>query len=304
MDPWRVETGNGVKSRLAEWVASRTEGASLGGVSGLFAVSERIISDLTERFPAVRNLPAGAAPYGFEASDLVLAAAKPAQALDSRPPTPAASGADLRHMVYIGALSDSQLPVLEALLDALVALRSTDPVVAGRLRLQLIGTTYAAPPRAAPRAAALITQRGLGDQVVEHRVRVPYLDALGQTAAADANLVLGDLTTYYAALKLMPLLAARRPVLAFLHVDSEPAVLLRRLGARGLVCYGTPTAPSPSAAVHALASTLVDFVHDRIPILDSDFVGDSVLSERTAERMTGALASVLDRVAANPRAGS
>lgn len=85
VDPWRVETGNGVKSRLAEWVASRTEGASLGGVSGLFAVSERIISDLTERFPAVRNLPAGAAPYGFEASDLVLAAAKPAQALDSRP---------------------------------------------------------------------------------------------------------------------------------------------------------------------------------------------------------------------------
>jgi hypothetical protein len=292
-----------MKSRLAAWLAARTEGWCLASVSGLFAVSERILADLVAQFPAVSQLPAGAAPYGFEPTDMALVRAGVAGRSGSADPATGSRPRDgIRRLFYIGSISDSQRIVLAALLDALVALKDADPVAAARLRIEMIGTTYAAPPRTAPRATVLIEERGLGDQVSEHPARVPYLEALTLTVSADANLVLGDLTTYYAASKLMPLVAARRPLLALLHADSEPATLLKRLGARGIICYGTPSVPSPSAAVPALISTLVDFVYDRIPIVESDIASDTALADRTAERMTGALAEVLDRVVDGPRA--
>jgi hypothetical protein len=304
VDPWRVAAGAGIKSRLAAWLAARTEGACLKSTSGLFAVSDRIIADVVRRFPSTRDLPAGSAPYGFEESDLGLVAARTRAGVSGPLARGPIAEGGVRRLVYLGALSDSQRPVLAALLDALMALRQSDPPLAARIRLDLIGTTYAAPPRIEPRAADLVADRGLGDQVVEQPARVPYLDALSLMAAADGNLILGDLTTYYAASKLMPLLAARRPVLALLHGDSEPAALLTRLGARAVVCYGTEAVPSPNAAVHTLTSTLVDFVHGRIPIVDSDFAADGALVDRTAERMTGELAAVLDRVAEQARARS
>jgi hypothetical protein len=302
VDPWRVAEGAGAKSRLAALVAALTEGSCLRSVSGLFAVSERILSDLAERFAFVRGLPAASAPYGFEPSDLELVTGRGGVTDTERlPVVPPSASNGLVRLLYIGSLSDSQRPVLAALLDALVALRTSDAAAAARIRLELIGTTYAAPPRAAPRAEAMIAERDLTDVVVERPARVPYAEALALMGGADTNIVLGDLTTYYAASKLMPLLAARRPVLALLHADSEPAALLQRLGARGVVCYGTPAVPSPGAAVQLVTSTLVDIVHARIPVVDADLAGDGVLAERTALRMTAALASVLDRVAAGPK---
>jgi hypothetical protein len=300
VDPWRVAQGRGVKSRLAAWLAARTEGWCLAAVSGLFAVSERIIADVVERFPKLAKLPAGSAAYGFEATDMALVErGMVAKTIPLVADVSLAGGH--RRIRYIGSISDSQRPVLAALLDALVALKARDPVAAARVRIDLIGTTYAPPPRATPRASALIAERGLGDQVTEQPARVPYFEALSLMASADANLVLGDLTAYYAASKLMPLIAARRPVVALLHANSEPAALLQRLGARGVICYGTPSVPSPGAAVPALTSTLVDFVHARIPVVEPEMAGESALTERTAEHMTGVLAEVLDRVADRPR---
>ena len=104
----------------------------------------------------------------------------------------------------------------------------------------------------APRAADLIRERGLQDLVVESPPRIPYVEALGLMAHAGANIVLGDTTRYYAASKLMPVLSARRP--------SSPCSMRRpsrppppATAARGLVCYGTPDVPSPSAVVSAIS---------------------------------------------------
>jgi hypothetical protein len=298
VDPWRIAATGTLKSRLASWVAARSEGWCLRAVSGLFAVSDAIVDDVRIRFPWVRGIPGGAAPYGFEESDLALlpAGRAPDPTGPSRDVDHAGADHGLRRVVYIGALSDAQLPVLAALLDAMVALRDEDPAHAIRLRLELYGTTYAAPARAVARAAALVAARGLESQVYEHPVRVPYVRALTLAAGADANLVLGDTTAYYAASKLMPVLAARRPVLAVVHADTEPAALLRRLGCHGLVCYGTADAPSPGTAVRDITSALNDLIQGRLPAMTADFDTDAALQSRTAERMTGALAAVLDRV--------
>jgi hypothetical protein len=300
VDPWRIAAAGTAKSRLAGWVAARSEGHSLRAVSGVFAVSDPIVADVRARFPWLNGVPAGAAPYGFEASDLLLVAAA-----DRDGQTGGAKGARTGggaggpyRLVYVGAISDAQLPVVAAVLAAVSRLRARNPEAAARLRIELYGTTYAPPHRAAPRVAHLVAQHGLADQVHEHPARIPYVDALTMAARADANLVLGDITSYYAASKLMPVLAARRPVIAVLHADTEPASVLRRLEARGLVCYGTADVPSPGTAVEGVASVLFELIQGRVPVVTSDFAADEILQGRTAAQMTAALAAVLDQATA------
>ena len=294
VDPWRIG-GRSIKSRLAAWVAARTEGFSIRRVAGVFAVSDGVLTDVRTRFPWLQHVASGWAAYGFEPSDLGLVGAGDS-AGESPSRTRSAGDAQSCRLVYVGALSDSQLPVLEALLDAIAELRQQLPALAQRLRLELYGTTYAAPQLARARATELVTARGLEALVHEQPQRVPYTDALALARQADANLVLGDLTTYYAASKLMPLLAARRPILALLHAGTEPATALSRLGAKGLVCYGTPMCPSPRAAVSAVVQALRALLDRQIRPVTPDFASDPVFRERTAERMTAALAALLDRV--------
>ncbi len=306
VDPWRIAATGTVKSRLAAWMAARTEGRCLRAVDGLFAVSDAIIADVRARFPWTSAMPAGAAPYGYEEADRTLLL-KDQQATVAASPgdgqtDPGRVGGGVCRLVYIGALSDAQLPVLAALLDAVVLLRSERPAIAARLRIECYGTTYAAPAVAVARTTALVAERGLESQVSEHPARVPYVRALALADDAGANLVLGDTTAYYAASKLMPVLAARRPVLALVHAATEPAALLRRLGCRGLVCYGTADTPSPGTAVRDIASALNELIQGTLPAMTADFTTDAALESRTAARMTEALAAVLDRVAAGGRA--
>jgi hypothetical protein len=306
VDPWRIAATGTVKSRVAAWMAERTEGRCLRAVDGLFAVSDAIITDVRSRFPWTSAMPAGAAPYGFEEADRTLLLKDPVAAVAESPGDGSndagrVGGAGCR-LVYIGALSDAQLPVLAALLDAVVLLRSERPAVAARLRIEFYGTTYAAPAVAVARTTALVAERGLEAQVSEHPVRVPYVRALTLADGAGANLVLGDTTAYYAASKLMPVLAAGRPVLAIVHAATEPAALLRRLGCRGLVCYGTADTPSPGTAVRDIASALNELIQGTLPAMTADFTTDAALQSRTAARMTEALAVVLDRVSAGGRA--
>ena len=302
VDPWRIAATGTVKSRVARWMATRTEGGCLRAVDGLFAVSDAIIADVRSRFPWTSAMPAGAAPYGFEEADRSLllpdhAVARSGDSGDGRRDF-RSGGEDTCCLVYIGALSDAQLPVLAALLDAVVLLRSERPAVAARLRIELYGTTYAAPGMAVARTAALVAARGLESVVAEHPVRVPYVRALTLADSSGANLVLGDTTAYYAASKLMPVLAARRPVVAIVHAATEPAALLRRLGCRGLVCYGTADTPSPGTAVRDIASALNELIQGTLPAMTADFTTDAALQSRTAARMTEALAAVLGQVAA------
>ena len=281
VDPWRIEPTGTLKSRLAARVAAWSEGWCLGGVSGLFSVSQAIVAEVQARFPAVAHVPSGSAPYGFDAADLTLAGTS----------TPGAPGdGTLRRIVYVGALSDSQLPVFTSFLDALAA----TPLP---IRVELYGTTYAPGARARPRVAHLVEARGLSSQVIERPERVPYAEAMALAAGADANLVVGDLTTYYAASKLMPTLAARRPIVAVLHAATEPAALLRGLNARGLVLYGDQPSPTPADAVPSIRAVLSDLVAGRISPLTIDVMTDLTLRPRTAAGMTGALADVLTRVA-------
>lgn len=277
VDPWRIEATATIKSRLAARVAAWSEGWCLRGVSGVFAVSQAIVTDVQARFPGVAGLPAGSAPYGFDAADLALAG------------KPAARDGELRRLVYVGALSDSQLPVFTALLDALAA----TPLP---IRVELYGTTYAPGARARPRVAELVAERKLEAQVIERPERVPYAEAMALAAGADANLVVGDLTTYYAASKLMPTLAARRPIVALLHAGTEPGALLRGLNAKGLVLYGDQPSPTPADAVPSVRAVLSDLVAGRIPPLTIDVMTDLTLRPRTAAGMTGALADVLTKV--------
>ncbi len=301
LDPWDVggDVGgaSGFKRALAAWVAARAEGPCLRQVAGVFAVSDGIVQQLRVRFPFLDGRPAGAAPYGFEPTDLALLARH--TAAGASPPSAASNDhAWPLRIVYVGAISQSQRVVMCALLDAITRLRRRSPEVAARIRVDCYGTGYARPGQATTRVADLAAERGLKAWVTESPGRVPYAEALAMMATSGANLVLGDLTTYYAASKLMPVLASGRPVLAVLHSETEPARLLRRLNASGLVCYGNAAAPTPGDAVFSIADKLECLAMGRVAPIAADAEVHEVLKMRTAEHMTRALARVLDNVVA------
>ena len=53
VDPWHIEQRRAMKSRFAAWLARRTEGLALRGVSGLFAVAPQIVADAQARCTAI-----------------------------------------------------------------------------------------------------------------------------------------------------------------------------------------------------------------------------------------------------------
>ena len=128
----------------------------------LLAAHERAVSGVAGRWPG-RSRPRGRRPVG--------------------------------RLVYIGALSDAQLPVLAVITRC----RRAAPRERSRRRPRVSGSSSTEPPMRRPRVAVRGRRRsspsgGLESQVSEHPVRVPYVRALTLADGADANLVLGDTT--------------------------------------------------------------------------------------------------------------
>jgi hypothetical protein len=292
IDPWVITPQPGLKSRVARLIARALEGWALQAVDGIFAVSAEINRRLVERFPRLAAVPREAAPYGLEPTDFVHLA----------PRAPSPGGASERaEVLYIGAVSAAMEPVLDAVLESLAHLRRDDPRSFARLRLSLVGTSYQVDERTTPRSAAGVAARRLEGTVSERLARIPFGEALRATRTATANLIIGDMTAYYAASKLMPMLASGRPIVALLEEGSEPARLLRRLGAAGLVTYSaTDPARHPRHAAARLAEVFASVARGELAAVEADF-DDPLLRGRTARAMTEALAGVLDRSTSTSR---
>lgn len=291
VDPWTMAPGGGIKRRLAALVARTLEGRCLRAVKGVFAVSEVMNARLRERFSFLAGIPMAAEPYGLEPNDY-------------RDLIPAGAGAvrqtgSVARIVYVGVLPPLMHGPFAVVLDAIRSFRDSEPKVFAALALELYGTNYAGAAMSVPLAGEMVRSRELGAIVLEQPMRVPYVEALSLMLGAAANLVIGDTTSYYAASKLMPTLAAGRPIVAFLHEDSAPAQLLRDLNAPGLVTYGSREDNAPATRLAALRDVLRLVANGSLPDIKVDFTSDVRLQRRTAAAMTASLASLLDQVVTN-----
>jgi hypothetical protein len=260
IDPW-IHTSNDrtLKSRISQTIARLLEGRVVRKSNAILAVSDGILRDLVNRNPGIKNTPMKAIPYGVELKDFK---------------SIAINGTVRNDRVvfrYIGSLSDSMLRVVRVLLEAFAELRKEQ-----HIQVEFIGTSYAAGGSAEPRIGKYILELQLEDTVQEMPNRIPYRKAMELTRDSDILLLVGDMTAYYAASKLMGLIASQQPFFAFLQSDSYPAQFLRRFNYKYLVEYTADDGSTPEDRLQAVVATLRQLIagrtsYDPIPVEAPEF---------------------------------
>lgn len=280
IDPWvrEILPSDNMKAKISQRIARLFEGFSVRKSSALFAVSEGIIKDIRTRYPKAVNIPAAAVAYGVEFSDYdqVQVAKKDA--------------GDTRLIVrYIGALSDSMLDVVRILLLAFKTIHDSS------IYIEFIGTSYAGGGLAKGRIQHLITEFSLEDQVKEFPDRVSYKEALHLNMSSDILLLVGDMTPYYAASKLMGLVASQKPFIAFLHRESFPARFLKELKYPYVVEYGAQPGNLPEQHLQDLVTTirrLKNELHQFTPVSKNH----PAFLEHTASQMSKVFISTIEKI--------
>lgn len=294
-DPWvgawgeTVGAGPGgrvdIKSRISRAIAVRLERRVVPAADALTGVSTALLEELAARFPAVANRPREVLPIGIDPADV-------AQADDGAPAfAPPDDGGF--HVCYVGTALPLGQEVMRVVLDA-AARAAVEPALASRLRLHFVGTSNEARPDAAPRVRPLAEAAGVGALVSEHPPRVPFYDALRVLRRAGAILLAGTSEARYTASKLHAALAARRPILALVHADSDVAKALAPIAARepsvALFTYGPGT--PVSSLVPAVAGQLARWTSGPPPPPAAEALADEAQGPALAAR----LARLLDQV--------
>lgn len=281
IDPWvrKIEPTDNLKARISQWIARRIEGFSVVRSSAIFAVSEGIIHDLQKRYPKSKGIPAVAVPYGVELSDY-----------DHIPAADRVAVPGKLTIRYIGALSDSMLEVATVLLRALKAVRKEYNIY-----VEFIGTSYTSNNLSKSRIESIIEKYSLQTFVKEFPLRVAYKEALKLNLSADVLLLVGDMTPYYAASKLMGLIASQKPFIALVHRESFPAQFIEALNYPHVVQYSTRDNDLPEQHLDELIvriNTLLNGLDKFTPI-----PGDHPLfTSYTARQMTKIFTKTIEKV--------
>lgn len=277
IDPWvyKIE-GKNRKARFSQWIAKRLEGFVVKRSSAVFAVSQGILDDLAGRYPSIREKPLVPVPYGVEASDFhTIKVQKPA------------GGPVL--LRYTGAISEAMLPVVDTLFRALKIVHRQRP-----LKVIFTGTSYAGKGLAKPVLTGLTDSNDLSSFITENPQRVGYREALELSLSSDVQLLIGDTTPYYAASKLMGLVASGQPFFAFVHRNSFPASFLNELG------YPHKTAFEPEELdrqekVEELAAAILHAIDKKDQFKGID-INNPVLAQYSAGAMTKTFSDTLKKV--------
>ncbi len=277
IDPWLYPTNmKDIKTRVSQRLASMLEGRAVRNSDGLIAVSQGILDDLIKRNPSVASKPMMAIPYGVEASDY--------EAINvEKKPDPVVQ------VRYTGAISENMLRVVDSLLKAFKIVNETIP-----LNIIFTGTSYAGIGLVKPMLSELISANEVGSFVTERPARVAYRQALEINKQADMQLLVGDTTPYYAASKMMGLVASRIPFFAWVHADSFPAKFLKELNYPLQMVYQTGEI-GEEKKIKQLAEALLNGLQNRdsfVPIPTND----PVFAKYTATAMTKNFTDIFQKI--------
>jgi len=226
IDPWfigEIPIRANFKKKTSQKIARRFEKKAVLSSSVVYSVSEGINNNLKDRY-ILNNKPLFAIPYGVEPSDFEL---------KLKPKTN-----EKVIFRYIGAVWEDAYPVLEKVLESLSIIEKETP-----LKVEFFGTSYAGEGLSKPQTTRWVSNFGMEGFMSEQPQRVPYKKAVELTLSADIILLFGGMQPYYAASKLMGLIASGKPFIAFLHEDSFPAKFLEELDYKYIVTYSKNQLP-------------------------------------------------------------
>ncbi len=269
IDPWvhKTKTYTTYKHKLTQEIAKTLEGWVVRNASVIYAVSKPINDDIIERHGSMGAKPFFAIPYGVEASDF-----------DSLKNTNTKN--EVLTLRYIGAVWVTAYLVLDTLMAAFARLNANY-----KFRVEFIGTSYAIGSLAQTQLTPFIEKNKLESVVFESADRRPYKDAVRLTVSADMLFLFGDISTQYAASKLMGLVASAKPFFAFLHRESHPYRFLKSLDYPYLVGYTTEIGDTPADNLSCLIETLTILFNKYQNFVSLD-LSNPLIQEHTAANMT------------------
>ncbi len=270
IDPWvhdqekkyatfKHKISQGVAVALEKWVCSNA--------SIIFSVSEGINYNLIKRHPCLKVKPMLAIPYGAEQSDFekIKIESKTENKIILR---------------YIGAIWNDCYPVLDGLMPSL---KELEKIL--KIEVQFIGTSYAGEGLSKPQLDQWIEQNNMQQFVNENPLRVTYKKAVELTMSADILFLIGGMQPYYAASKLMGLVASQRPFVAFVHKDSFPALFLKEISYPYVVTYSSENEELPLNQTDKLTEMFVKLINNKNNFIPVSLDHPLVL-QHTAKGMT------------------
>jgi hypothetical protein len=192
------------------------EPTALKKADGLISVSKQYITDLKDRYPQIKDIPASTITFGSFKPDLDIA-------IKNKDKYTSLLQHGFKNLVYIGRggldMYDAITPLFKAVKQGL----SSNPGLFSQLKIYFIGTSYAPQGKGAPTILPLATQFGITNNVIEITDRISYFHSLVTLQQADALFIPGSDDPKYTASKIYPYLMVQKPLLAIFN-SASPAL--------------------------------------------------------------------------------
>lgn len=212
--------------RLNKYLESKT----MKQVDGLISVSENYITDLKNRYPEIKDIPAATVTFGSFEPDMNIA-------LKNKNSFTNLLEHGFKNVVYIGRggfdMHSAITPVFKVLKKGI----TEQPELYKQLKFYFIGTSYAPKGEGAFTILPLAKQLGINDNVIEITDRISYFHALNTLQHADALFMPGSDDPKYTASKIYPYILAKKPLLAIFNSKSPALTVLNEYGVECIYSY-------------------------------------------------------------------
>lgn len=229
-DPWHSEYyKNKPKHERPKkyWFSYRLnknlEPIAMKSAGGLISVSENYVTDLKNRYPEIKKIPAATITFGAFEPDMQIAknnAGKFEPLLDKRSVS----------LVYIGRGGADMYKAVAKLFRSLKQGLEKEPEKFKKFRVYFIGTSYAPAGQAKQTIMPVAEEFGVNNMVTEITDRISYFHTLATLQQADALFIPGSDDPRYTASKIYPYLLTEKPLLAIFHPESPAIEVLKEFG--------------------------------------------------------------------------
>lgn len=225
-DPWVSADGASQpwnsKAGLSHALAKALEPRALRSADFVTSVSDIQNAEMAARYPWLDSTRMAGIPIGGDPDDFI--------ALRGSPSTNAYLEPGFIHLSYVGSYWPRVVASIRALFRAYVRLRSADPALAARIRLNFIGTNANPNDLTSHRVQRIAEAEDVADAVREMPARLSYVDALKVMVQSHGLLLLGSDEPHYTASKIYPALMSGRPFLSLFHRASSAHKILSTAG--------------------------------------------------------------------------
>ena len=211
------------KSGLAHRIACVLEPRVLRAANFITSVSSTQNADMAARYTWLYKERMAAIPIGGDPDDF--AALRFAQSREEL----LGEEADFIDLSYVGTFWPRAEATFRTLFRAFARLRSTEPIIAARIRLNFVGTNCQLSDAVTSCVRSIAASEGVED-VVREVPRVPYLRALNWLVRSHGLLLIGSDEPHYTASKIYPALMSGTPFLSLFHRRSSAHAILAAAG--------------------------------------------------------------------------